>query len=167
MTKYFSLTLGVIALALTLGTPAISDACGHRCGYGRWGCGYGHGCGCWSYNYRCGCGYYYAPGCCYASGGGYVYPMLAFDSSSPAANTATIQVTVPADAKVFVDGSVTTQTGAQRKFESPQLAPGFDYSYDLKVVWHDRDGTEVTQTRRVAVRANATINVNFGTEPAE
>jgi uncharacterized protein (TIGR03000 family) len=171
MTKFFSLTVGVIALALTLGTPAVSEACGHHCGYGRWGYGYGHGCG-WSYNYRCGCGcygYYYTPGCCYASSGGYVYPMMAYSPSSTvvAANTATIQVTVPAGAKVYVDGNITSQTGAQRNFESPQLAPGTDFSYDLKVVWHDKDGTEVTQTRRVAVRANASISVNFGTEPAE
>src|SRR5438105_6475992 len=44
--------------------------------------------------------------------------------ASPVNNTATINVTVPADAKIGFDGSMTVQSGQQRKFLSPPLQPG-------------------------------------------
>jgi uncharacterized protein (TIGR03000 family) len=68
---------------------------------------------------------------------------------------------VPADAKLWFDGAATRQSGAVREFESPQLKPGKEYTYDVKAQWRDADGKEVTRTRRVDVRANANVTVDF------
>jgi uncharacterized protein (TIGR03000 family) len=84
-----------------------------------------------------------------------------------ATNTASIRVTVPAGAKVWVDDKTTMQNGSERFFESPPLTPGADFSYDIKAQWRDQDGKEVTQTRRVNVSANASIRVDFMTVAAE
>ena len=55
-------------------------------------------------------------------------------------NTATIQVSVPADAKVWFDDSPTEQTGSERSFESPPLTPGKTYSYMITAQWRGPDG---------------------------
>jgi uncharacterized protein (TIGR03000 family) len=78
-------------------------------------------------------------------------------------NTARLHVIVPADAKVWFGSAATQLTGAVRRFESPQLAPGKDYTYDLKATWSE-NGKEVTRTRHVDVRANANLTVDF-TQP--
>jgi len=44
-------------------------------------------------------------------------------------NKARIQVTIPADAMVWVEGEATTQTGAQRTFTSPELPSDKIYTY--------------------------------------
>jgi uncharacterized protein (TIGR03000 family) len=155
MKKFFALGLGVIAVAIVLGTPGISNASGGI----KLGFGYGYGPG-WGY------GPYYGP---YYPG--YFYrPVTVYIVQAPvvvAANTARIRVTVPADAKVWVDDQLSMQTGTERSFESPQLALGWDYSYDIKALWRDSNGREVAQTQRVSVRANATILVTFGAATPE
>lgn len=119
------------------------------------GCNGCHCCGC----YGC-CGYH---GCC----GGHV--VCCGGAAAPAAKPeeikkkpeekksmmpapATIVVSLPADAKLFVDDAVTTSTTATRAFASPALEQGKDYFYTLKaeVV---RDGKTYSASRRVAVRA--------------
>ena len=68
---------------------------------------------------------------------------------------------VPPDAQVWFDGKLTSQSGETRYFASPPLAPGRQYVYDVKVRWRDKDGKEVTRTRRVDVSANANVTVDF------
>jgi len=81
--------------------------------------------------------------------------------SSPAPdNAARVRVVVPAGAKVWFDGKDTKQTGTLRRFESPQLTPGKDYTYDVKATWTE-NGKEVTRTRHVDVRANSGVTVDF------
>jgi uncharacterized protein (TIGR03000 family) len=48
-------------------------------------------------------------------------------------NTVHIRLVVPDDAKVWFDNKETKQTGETRQFESPALAPGHQYVYDVKV----------------------------------
>ena len=80
-------------------------------------------------------------------------------------NKAHIRVVVPEGAKVWFGTTATTQTGTVRYFESPQLAAGKDYTYEVKAQWRDKDGKEVTRTRQVDVRANAALTVDL-TQPA-
>src|SRR5262249_9914799 len=75
-------------------------------------------------------------------------------------NTAHIRLIVPEGAKVWFGNSATTQTGRVRLFDSPPLTPGKDYTYDVKATWSE-DGKEVTRTRRVDVRANASTTVDL------
>jgi len=152
---------------------------GYHGGYG--GYGYGHGYyGGWGYPgigiYR---GYglnrgYYGSGS-YGSSGYYVYPDSGYgeiyDGSdmsqsgyyAPPApdNTARIRVHVPEDAKVWVAGEATKQTGSERMFGSPTLTPGKTYTYDIKASWME-DGKRVEKTQKVRIRANETSNVTFG-----
>jgi uncharacterized protein (TIGR03000 family) len=71
-----------------------------------------------------------------------------------------IDVHVPAQAEIWFDGQKTAQTGSDRRFISPPLAPGHDYSYQLRVRWVE-GGSPVEQTRRLSVRAGDRINLDF------
>jgi uncharacterized protein (TIGR03000 family) len=147
---------------------------GHRHGGGCGCCGYAYSCGCCGNNYCCGssCG----SGCCdsgYMEGG--AAPSHAMPSGKepekigkpkapkketrgPAA--ATIIVSLPADAKLIVDDTVTTSTSASRVLTTPELELGQDYHYNLKaeVVL---DGKTVTMAKRVAVRAGEQTSVSL------
>jgi len=70
----------------------------------------------------------------------------------------TIVVSLPADAKLSVNGFATKSTSSVRTFTSPAVAPGMEYAYSLKgeIV---RDGKTVTATKEVAVRAGEQLNV--------
>jgi uncharacterized protein (TIGR03000 family) len=76
---------------------------------------------------------------------------------------ATIVLSLPADAKVSIDGVATTSTSASRTFVTPELAPAkqFVYTFSAKIV---RDGQTLTATEQVSVRAGAESRVNLGAE---
>ena len=73
---------------------------------------------------------------------------------------AVIYVSLPADAKLTIDGTPTTSTSAQRVFVSPVLAPGQDYFYTLKATMI-RDGRPIVAEQRVRVRAGEVTPVSF------
>jgi uncharacterized protein (TIGR03000 family) len=99
--------------------------------------------------------------------GAYTYDFLPSASYSYGAysptqdNVARIRLTVPADARVWFDNNTTKQSGEMRYFETPPLAPGRQYVYDVKVRWRDKDGKEVTRTRHLGVSANSTVSADF------
>jgi len=119
-------------------------------GYGGYGVGCDGGAGCG--------GVIYGPATSPASpaGGGKTGAL-----SAPA----TIVVSLPAEAKLTIDGTPTTSTSALRTFSSPRLTTGKDYFYTLtaEVV---RNGKPVSVTEKVVVRAGEERRVvlNF---PAE
>ena len=155
-------------------------------GYGGWGYG-GLGYGGWGYGgYPYYGGYYggydypsYAYSYPYYSD---YYPSVAIAPSSvpstsyyynPSVNVtapnqstaATVDVNVPANAKVWFDDSATTQTGTMRVFASPPLDPSGTYHYNVRVQWND-NGQMKEETRRVEVRPGQTSVVDF-TQPAK
>jgi uncharacterized protein (TIGR03000 family) len=73
---------------------------------------------------------------------------------------AKVVVSLPADAKLIVNGQPTELTSAERVFTTPDLKPGKDYYYVLKaeVV---RDGEVKTLTKEVAVSAGRQSKVEF------
>jgi uncharacterized protein (TIGR03000 family) len=77
-------------------------------------------------------------------------------TSSPA----TIVVSLPAEAKLTVDGNATRSTTDRRTFTTPALEAGqtFVYSLRAEIV---RDGQVAEQIQEVAVRAGETTNVSF------
>jgi uncharacterized protein (TIGR03000 family) len=85
--------------------------------------------------------------------------------SRTADNKARLQVRVPADAKLWLNGRPTRSTGAEREFLSPELEVGTTYAYEVKARWL-RDGRPVEETRQIRVRANKTATVYFGDPPA-
>jgi uncharacterized protein (TIGR03000 family) len=76
---------------------------------------------------------------------------------------ATIVVMVPANARLSVDGHVTSSTSARRVLVTPALQVGAEYSYSLtaEIV---RDGQTVAETQNVTVRGGQTTNVSFASE---
>lgn len=105
---------------------------------------------------------YYTNAPVYGSGSTYIYGTSA---AAPAQNdTAQVTVRVPADAQVWFQNQPTTQQGAVRHYQSPQLSPGQEYSYDIRAQWR-QGGRAITQERHVAVHAGSDVAVDF-TAPA-
>ena len=100
----------------------------------------------------------YGPGPVYQS----FYPSPGEDGGMdrPGNRAVTVNVSVPADAEIWFDGTKTVQTGPARRFVSPPVTPGPDYTYEVKARWRE-NGTAVTQTRRVIVHAGDVINLRF------
>jgi uncharacterized protein (TIGR03000 family) len=73
---------------------------------------------------------------------------------------ANLVVTLPSDARLFVDGHETKSTSGERLLTTPNLQPGREYSYTLRaeVV---RDGNVQQTTQRVTVRAGQDTIVNI------
>jgi uncharacterized protein (TIGR03000 family) len=80
-----------------------------------------------------------------------------------AANTAGVEVYVPADAEVWFDDLKTKQTGENRSFRSPALEPGRTYLYDVKARWVE-NGQEVVRNKTIRVQAGRTAHVDFLTQ---
>ncbi len=79
---------------------------------------------------------------------------------------ATIIVSLPAEAKLLVDGTPTASQSSERRLVSPVLQPGRDFHYTLtaEIV---RDGQTVRQSQTIAVRAGQETRVPFTfTQPA-
>src|SRR5438552_15539773 len=84
-----------------------------------------------------------------------------YDSGVRGNRAIAVNMTVPADAQIWFDGKKTSQTGTNRHFVSPPVAPGRDYAYEVQVKWM-KDGKEVSQKRRVTVHAGDSIDLAFG-----
>lgn len=74
--------------------------------------------------------------------------------------TATILVSLPADAKLMVDGQATTSTSTERLLETPTLTPGMVYQYTLKAEYM-KDGQMTSVTKMVEVRAGVETRVSL------
>ncbi len=147
------------------GCYGCSGCCGGCYGgcYGCSGC-YGCGGGCFGCSGCCGGCYGGCFGCsgcsgCMGCGCGYaVIGAPAVASALP--NQATIVVQGVEGAQLYADGQLIKESGSSRTFVSPELQPGRDYYYTLKVK-RTRDGKAVTQSKRVYVRAGQTARVDF------
>jgi uncharacterized protein (TIGR03000 family) len=79
---------------------------------------------------------------------------------SPAERTAIINVEVPSDAEVYIDGHVLPRTGSQRQFVTPPIESGRIYHYDIRATWTE-GGREISQTQRLALMAGDRKSVSF------
>jgi len=74
--------------------------------------------------------------------------------------TAMLNVSVPSDAKVFVNGAATTSTGNDRQFVSRGLNAGNKYAYEVRAEY-EQDGKTVTQTKSVTLGPGEFANLAF------
>ncbi len=110
-----------------------------------------HGCGAPACGAPVGCGAVASP--CATSRCGTVGGCASGTCASvTGTQTATLIVSLPADAKLLIDGNETTSETARRVFETPALQAGreFEYTLQAKVV---RDGKTEVITQQVTVRA--------------
>src|SRR6516162_5213287 len=73
-------------------------------------------------------------------------------AAATARDAATLRVTLPADAKLTIEGQATRSTSAQRLFVTPPLEAGKRYSYTLSATFV-RTGKTITVEQEVLVRA--------------
>lgn len=70
-------------------------------------------------------------------------------------NRARLTIQVPAaNAKVWLDGTLMTQTGLIREFITPTLNPKSEYTFQIRVEWQD-DGGKQSRTRKVNLTAGS------------
>jgi uncharacterized protein (TIGR03000 family) len=83
-------------------------------------------------------------------------------STTPSTAVAYLNVSVPADAKVYLENKLMTLTGTDRRFVSPQLAAGSQHIYTVKVEI-DRNGETITKTTEAAITAGqeTAVTVKF------
>jgi uncharacterized protein (TIGR03000 family) len=81
----------------------------------------------------------------------------------PSDQPATVEITAPADAEIWVDGQRTSQSGTYRVFTTPELEKGKSYHYEVRARWTD-GGRVVDRTRKVPVYAGGRSNVDFTDE---
>lgn len=89
-------------------------------------------------------------------------PVARLDTAPPAdrQDRATVEMHVPADAAVWVDGYGVKQTGAVRTLSTPPLRPGETFAYDVRARWTE-NGAPVEQTQTVVVKAGERSRVAF------
>jgi uncharacterized protein (TIGR03000 family) len=78
----------------------------------------------------------------------------------PLRNSALLNVKVPAEAKVFVNGRATTSTGEDREYISRDLQPGARYSYKVRAEFV-RDGKEISEEKTVQLTAGQNSAISF------
>lgn len=98
------------------------------------------------------------------------YGSTSYIETSTIASTsgdASIKVSLPADAKVFVNDSPTTSTGTERSYVSRGLREGLTYTYAVHVEYEE-DGKPVSEDKVVQLAAGESISLSFGQgEPAK
>ena len=73
---------------------------------------------------------------------------------------AILVVSLPAKARLTIDGTRTSSKSALRSFITPKLTPGVVYSYTLTATW-TLNGRQVSTTRHVKIEAGRTIHVRL------
>lgn len=79
-------------------------------------------------------------------------PQASTENKDANATTARIEMHVPSDAQVWIEGKKMTSAGELRRFVSPPLTAGQNYKYDIRVSWQE-NGREVSKDRQVSLRA--------------
>ena len=93
-------------------------------------------------------------------------PVVQQQPEAPMTNHASIRVYVPdGQAKVWFDGNPTKQTGTERFFYTPELAPG-KHTYRIRAEWVMPNGEKMIQEQVVSVAPNQTSIADF-TRPTE
>ena len=77
------------------------------------------------------------------------------------ASSATVVVSLPADATLTIGGSHTKSTGGVRSFITPSLRPGQEYTYTFKAEFV-RQGQTITVAQEVPVWAGRQTDVSLG-----
>jgi uncharacterized protein (TIGR03000 family) len=108
---------------------------------------------------------YYLPGPAIAPSGGnrpFALGLRLVEPGTPEPAGAAVQIDlrVPEGAQVWFDSASTTQTGTPRRYVSPPLTPGREYTYEVRVAWRD-GGREVTESRRLTVRLGDHLTESF------
>jgi uncharacterized protein (TIGR03000 family) len=73
-------------------------------------------------------------------------------------------VEVPADAKIYVNGRLTSTPGEVREYVSRNLTHGYNYAYEVRAEVQ-RGGQTITDTKRIDLRAGESTKLAFNLAP--
>ena len=122
-----------------------------------YGGGYASSCyGGHSHHGHHGCCGHIQHGCC----GTVIHSSPAKKMAAASPNAATVVVTLPADAKLTIDGTATTSTSSERTFETPDLVVGKTYSYTLEATFQ-KEGKSVVVSKKVTIEAGKTSTIDL------
>ncbi len=76
-------------------------------------------------------------------------------------NSANVEVRLPENATLWIQGQQATETGAVRHFVSPPLEKDKTFTYEIRARWTDASGKETDRTKKVEVKGGAWIGVDF------
>ena len=80
-------------------------------------------------------------------------------------STAVMTVTTPtSDTDIEIDGKPITGSGASRTFETPPLAPGRTYQYNVVAKWAPNSYTKMTRSKVVRVRAGDRLKIDLSVD---
>jgi uncharacterized protein (TIGR03000 family) len=91
------------------------------------------------------------------------YPAPPADDA-PKAAPVTIDVKLPAEADLWIEGIKMKQSGELRTFISPKVEPGQRFVYDFRIRFTE-NGREITKTRTLIIYAGQHITVDFVNPP--
>lgn len=80
-------------------------------------------------------------------------------------STATIVVTLPAQAKLTIDGNATTSRSSLRQFETPALQKGYTYYYTFEAEFI-QNGAPVKVSKRVTFQAGSVVRCDLTSSDA-
>jgi uncharacterized protein (TIGR03000 family) len=83
------------------------------------------------------------------------------DDVSAQSAPARLSVSLPAEARLTIDGVATRSTGSARTFVTPTLPAGKNFSYTLGAVINGKDGKPLSWAQKVKVRAGKTTTVTM------
>jgi uncharacterized protein (TIGR03000 family) len=81
------------------------------------------------------------------------------ESSDP--HVANVEIRLPANATLWVEGQQMTTTGAVRHFYTPKLTEGENYTYEIHARWTDASGKTVERTKNLDVKAGSWLGLDF------
>jgi uncharacterized protein (TIGR03000 family) len=73
---------------------------------------------------------------------------------------AKVRIEIPADARLYVDGTLMKTGSSVRQFQTPPLNPQQTYVYDLKAELV-RDGQSYTEVRQIVIRPGQEASASF------
>lgn len=88
-------------------------------------------------------------------------PMALASNVSTTNDSVHLTVSVPASAKIFVNGNETTSTGAVRQFVSRGLQAGKNYRFQVRAELDAADGSTLTDEKEVVVSAGQFEQLQF------
>ncbi len=71
-----------------------------------------------------------------------------------------MEIVLPADARLWIAGTQTTQTGPTRVYALPPLTPGKQYIYEIRASWTEH-GKPKEETRVITVGTGSQVHVHF------
>jgi uncharacterized protein (TIGR03000 family) len=102
----------------------------------------------------------YAPGYKGYSSRFSLAPESSLRETATPADAALIDVRVPPSAELWFEGRKTGQSGPDRRFVSPKLAPGKTYVYSVRARWNE-GGKPVEESRDIKVQAGEHVRIRL------